>query len=329
MPPTSDPDLLLAARLELETFIHSLRHPIVMEDEIELFDLTAARWKLTIEFGKLLFEAWNTTRSIARRVEAVAYRDRGRIGVFARKPGGRETGTLEFRDLDQPEKAGRAHAADRIRFRKEFLALLEREYPGWKFERVSNRSDLAHSFSTWYTRGLARQGRTAWAFLGVGENEFPAAMDAILAHGLIWLDWLRAQSHHATVSGLKLFLPTAAVRLSAHRAACLNNRAVQVDILEWNPGIVRPVSIDIKDFGNVETRLTPRRQVEMLVKAHRPLLQEWVTDSLDQMDLVADPFGNFTSLRVRGLEVARVEGQLPAGIRVGAGPTGDRELRVV
>ncbi|HEV2234803.1 MAG TPA: hypothetical protein VGV68_15555 [Terriglobia bacterium] len=317
MPSSRDPDLLLALQQELETFIHALRHPIVVEDEVELFDLTAARWKLTVEFGKLLFEAWNTTRSIARRVEGVAYRDRGRIGIFARKPGGRDTGTLEFRDLEQTEKAGRARGADRTRFRKEFINLLEREYSGWSFERVSNRSDLAHSFSTWYTRGLARQGRTGWAFLGVAESEFPAAMDSVLAHGLIWLDWLRAQSPHATVAGLKLFIPPAAVRLSAHRAACLNNRAVQVEILEWKPGNVRPVSIDIKDFGNVETRLLPRRQGELLVETHRPLLQEWVGDSLDQMDLVADSSGNFTSLRARGLEVARVEGQITPQIYFG------------
>ena len=317
MPSSRDPHLLLALQQELETFIRSLRHPIVVEDEVELFDLTAARWKLTVEFGKLLFESWNTTRSIARRVETVAYRDRGRMGVFARKPGGRETGTLEFRDLEQPENVGRARAADRARFRKEFVALLEREYRGWSFERVSNRSDLEHSFSTWYTRGLARQGRAGWAFLGVAESESLAAADAVLAHGLIWLDWLRAHSQHTTVAGLKLFLPPAAVHLAAHRGACLNNRAMQIEILEWKPGNIHPASIDIKDFGNVETRLAPRRQGELMVEAHRPLLQEMVGDSLGQIDLVADSSANFTSVRVRGLEVARVEGQINPQIYFG------------
>src|SRR5579863_5532474 len=156
MPPNQKPELLADLQRELETFIRSLTHPIVLEEEVELFDLAAARWKLTIEFNKLLFEVWNESRSIARRVEAIAYRDHGRCGVFARKPGGRETGTLEFRDLVQPERSDRTRAADRSRFRKEFLQMLEREHPGWHFEHVSNRSDLEHSFSTWYTRGLAR-----------------------------------------------------------------------------------------------------------------------------------------------------------------------------
>lgn len=310
MPPSRDPDLLLALQGELETFIRSLAHPIVLEDEIELFDLTATRWKLTVEFGKLLFEAWNESRSIARRVETIAYRDHGRIGVFARKPGGRETGTLEFRELERPKSAGRSPAAERARYRKELLALLHREFPGAQFERASNRSDLEHSFSTCYTRGLARRGRTGWAFLGVAESEPLAATDSVLAHGLIWLDWLRKQSQRTTVPGLKIFLPPAAVPMTAHRASCLNNRAVQVEILEWNLGEERATPVDLRDFGNVETRLALRGQGELMVEAHRPILRQCVGDSLEKMNLIADPSGNFTSLRVHGLEVARVEGQI-------------------
>ena len=312
-----DPDLLLEMQREIEALIHSLSHPIVVEDEVELFDLTAARWKLTIEFGKLLFEAWNAERSIARRVEAISFRDRGRIGVFVRKPGGRETGTLEFRELEVAEQPGASRVGNRARFRKEFLALLKREYPGWHFEHVSNRSDLEHSLSRWYTRGLARQGRTACAFLGLSENEAVAAADGLLAHGLIWLDLLRSQTERLTVPGLKLFLPAAAVRLNAHRAVCLNSRAAQVEILEWKMGNDRPVFVDLADFGNVETGLAPRRQGELLVEAHWPLLREWAGDSLEPTDLVADSSGLFTSLRVRGLEVARVEGQISPRIFFG------------
>src|ERR1700682_5138479 len=84
--PPDDP--LLEMQRKLEDFVHSLAHPMLVEDDVDLFDLTVTRWKLTVEFGKLLFEAWNEARSIARRVEAIAYRDRGRLGVFVRRPGG-------------------------------------------------------------------------------------------------------------------------------------------------------------------------------------------------------------------------------------------------
>src|SRR5690348_12705152 len=149
MPPTSDPELMAKLQRELEAFIQSLAHPMVLEEEVDIFDLTSARWKLSVEFGKLLFEAWNESRSISRRVESVAYRDGKSLGVFVRRPGGRERITLEFRDLFQPERSIRTRAANRTRFRKEFIGLLEQEYRGWRLERVSNRSDLEHSFSGW------------------------------------------------------------------------------------------------------------------------------------------------------------------------------------
>lgn len=317
MPSSRDPKILADLQGEIETFIRSLAHPIVVEKDIEIFDLTAARWKLSIEFSKLLFEAWNDSRSIARRLETVAYRDHGRIGVFARKPGGRETGTLEFREIIQPMKSSRTRAAERSRYRKELLGWLERQYRGCRFEHVSNRSDLEHSFSSWYTRGLARQGSSGWAFLGSAEDESQGAADAALTHGLIWLDWLRAQSYRVTVAGLKLFLPPAAVRLAAHRASCLNHRALQIEIWEWLPDQGRAYQIDLGDFGNVETRLAPRRQGEILVAAHRPLLCEALGELSVHADLVADPTGNFTSMRVCGLEVARVEGQISPQIYFG------------
>ena len=200
---------LQALQAELESFLKSLRHPILVEEEAELLDLTAAEWRLTMEYGKLIFTAWNAARSISRRVEEVAYRDGGRMGVFAWKPGARESGTLEFCELSASKPSQRDH--ERGAFRKQFHAMLGREFRGWSFEHVSNSSDREHSFSAWYTRGLARQGRTAWAFLGLGGAESIGATDAVLAFGLIWLDWLRSRSERVVVPGLKLFLPSTAV----------------------------------------------------------------------------------------------------------------------
>src|SRR5574337_1600819 len=159
MPALPPPDLLQHLQGEIRSFLASLAHPVVVEDEVELFDLTAASWRLSIEFGKLIFAAWNPARSISRRVEEIAYRDRGRLGIFVRRPGGRETTTLEFRELARTGHAVRNQ--ERTGFRKQLLSMLGREYRGWAFERVSHRSDREHSFSAWYTRGQARQGRTA------------------------------------------------------------------------------------------------------------------------------------------------------------------------
>ncbi len=317
MPSPRDLDWLRQLQGEIEAFLNSLDHPIVVENEVELFDLTAAEWRLKVEFGKVVFEAWNPARSITRRVEDVAYRDRGRMGIFVRKPGAQPTATLEFRELSRTDRPARARAVSRARLRQELLAALGREFPGWRFERVSNRSDREHSFSAWYTRGWTRQGQTAWAFLGLGEAESFAAADAALAFGLIWLDWLRGRSERVTVSGLKLFLPQEAIDLSAHRGAYLNRRAAQVEIFLWSPSPARLTPVDLKNFGNVETRLAPRRQGEALVERHREMLRRVLEALIDRVDIVPDASENALSLRVLGLEVGRVEGQLAPRIIFG------------
>ena len=315
MPSPRDPGTLLGLQSEIEAFLKSLRHPVLVEDGAEVLDLTAASWRVSIEFGKLMFEAWNPVRSFARRVEELAYRDRGQMGLFVRKPGARGTGTLELRELKHKGREDRRQS--RPRFSRDLLAMLQGEYPGWRFERVSRRSDREHSFSAWYTRGLARRGTTGWAFLGLSETEPASAADAALAFGLIWLDWLRGNSGRVTMGGLKLFLPSRAVEVIAHRAAHLNHRALQIEIFEWKPEAKRPVAVDLKDFGNVETRLVPLRRREEIVERHKALVRDLLGGNTGRVDVVPDASGDALSLRVLGLEIARIEGRLAPRVYFG------------
>jgi hypothetical protein len=309
------PEALRALRQEIETFVHSLAHAVVVEDEVELFDLASTRWSLTLQFGKLLFEAWNQTSALARRVEEVAYRDGDRLGVFVRKPHARETSVLEFRELQPKQRKGRE--SGRSAFRQEFTAMLKQEFPGWKLECVSNRSDREHSFSTWFVRGLARQGRTGCAVIGLGKDEAPAAADAALAFALIWIDWLRSRSERTTVPRLRIYLPREAVELNAHRAAAINHRAVQLEFYEWNGGGERPVRVDLAAAGDVAVRLVPHHSNEALIGRHRELLRGILDNVADRLTMMTDASGKFVSVRVAGLEIARIEGDLSPKIYFG------------
>lgn len=315
MPALPQPESIRKLQGEIEGLLKLLHHPVLVEEGVELMDLTAAQWCLAIEFGKLIFSAWNSAKSYSRRVEEIAYRDKDRFGIFVCKPGRRETTTLEFRELRTPESIGRA--AGRASFRQQLLALLEREYPKWKFERVSNRSDREHSFSAWYTRGLAVRGGSAWAFLGLSKEEGIAAADGVLAFGLIWLDWLRSRAGRMAITALKLFLPPDAVGVIAHRAAYLNRRTLNVEIYEWRAGQSSATPVDLKDYGNVETRLAARRQAKLLKDCHVSLLRDMLGSLGAGIDIVPDSAGTFSSLRIAGLEVARIEGQLSPRIYFG------------
>jgi hypothetical protein len=311
----TDADCLRALQHEVEVFIQSLAHPVVVEDEVELFDLTAASWQLSIQFDKLIFEAWNPARTLARRVEEVAYRDGDRLGIFVRKPHARETSVVEFRELHPKERRGRERG--RSAFKQEFVAMLKQELQGWRLENVSNRSDREHSFSTWYTRGLARQGRAGCALIGLSKDEAPAAADAVMAFSLIWLDWLRSCSERTMVPRLRIYLPNEAVELNAHRAAAINHRAVQLELFEWNGGSEPPVRVNLETAGDAATRLLPHRPNEALISRHRELLRGLLDDAVDRLTMTTDASGRFVSVRVAGLEIARIEGDLSPKIYFG------------
>jgi hypothetical protein len=232
-----------------------------------------------------------------------------------RKPHARETSVIEFRELHPKQSKGRR--TGRSAFRQEFTAMLKREFQGWRFENVSNRSDREHSFSTWYTRGLARQGRTGCAFIGLGKDESPAAADSVLAFGLIWLDWLRSRAERVSIPRLQIYLPTDAVELNAHRTTAINHRAVQLELYEWNGGAERPARVDLATAGSVTTRLVVHRPNEALIGRHRELLRDLLGDSVDRLTMMTDSSGKFASVRVAGLEITRIEGDLSPRIYFG------------
>ena len=61
--------------------------------------------------------------------------------------------------------------------------------------------DLEQSFGPIYTRGLLRQGQSAFAVLGVNENESQASIDAALTFGILWLDICRQSQAGKSVVG--------------------------------------------------------------------------------------------------------------------------------
>lgn len=318
MTSASNPDLLDQIKTEIESFLRSLPHAVLLEDGAEVMDLASSEWRLSLEFGKLLLQVWDGTRSILRRIEEVAYRDEGRLGLFIRKPGGRETGTMELRERGAAGHVSPASRPDaRFRLRRDITVYLKKYFPEWRIERISNRSDREHSFSVWYTRGLARRGRLAWAFAVLDASESLAAADAALAYGLNWLDWLRENSGGCVVSGLKLFLPPGAIPLTALRAVHLNRDAAEVEIFPWpHPGPPEPVSPG--EFANTETRLAPRREAGQWIERHSDFLLDAFGKSLGRMDAIPDSAANALSFRVFGLEVARMEGQIAPRLLWGA-----------
>ncbi len=369
------PTLPSALCAEIKAFVQSLQQPVAAEEGGAILhfseglagDTSKGGWRLEVEFGKPLLEFWGGGRSIVRRIERIK-RDGSTLLVEARKPGGLpvrlEIGEAEAlagggtrrepSDLDRAQASAEAKrsssesspdeenpAARRARvraaFERELTAMLAREFPGWRLERVTHRSDRERTFSGCYTRGWASRGREAWAFLGLSELEGAFAIENALAYGLIWLDSLReritpgrigAKSQWPVTGGLKLVLPPAAVAVAAHRTAYLDPQVAGVEILEWTPAQQYVRAVDLRDYGNVETRLTARWRGARLLEQFHPLVQQLLGDlppeRSKRLRIVADAAGEAISLRVAGLELARIEGRSP--VRVYFGLEGQRRL---
>jgi hypothetical protein len=302
----ADQGSLERLKQELEEYIRSATRPVLVDGGGPPLQLAAHEWQLTIQFGKLVLEVWDSEHSFVWRVDELAYRHNGCLGLSVHRSGAHQVNMLELRESSQRMLL----TADESRsaFRQELVASLKSTFPEWKLERVASRSDRERSFSTWYTRGVLRRGHVGWAFLGLGEWNSVAAADGALAYGLNWLDWLRETENSCVLSGLKLFLPQSAVPLTAHRAAYLDPKAIQIEIFEccsrtgsWSP-------IDLADFGNVETHLSPRRRSQRWLDLHRDFLYSVFGRAIERAYLTPDATGSGLSIRILGLEIARLEG---------------------
>jgi hypothetical protein len=261
---------------------------------------------------------------------------RWELNGFDRGQGSDEEQTAASESGYEEDPAAR-RARDRAGFERELAAMLTREFPGWRLQHVTHRPNRERTFSGCYTRGCAWRGHEVWAFLGLSELEGPFALENALAYGLIWLDSLReratsgkmgAKTPWRLVAGLKLVLPPSAVAVAAHRAAYLDPQLAGIEILEWVPGQPHVRAVDLHDYGNVETRLTARWRSARLLEEFHPFVQQLLGDLTrlcsKRVRIVADGGGDAISLRVAGLELARIEGGSPA--RVYFGLEGQRRL---
>jgi len=115
--------------------------------------------------------------------------------------------------------------------------------------------DLERSFGPIYTRGLLKQGQSAFAVLGVNAEETQASIDAAVTFGILWLDACRnSQDGRVLVQGLKLFVPTGTSELSRERMAHLSD-AARWQLYEFDENEDALREIDCADRGNVSTRL--------------------------------------------------------------------------
>jgi hypothetical protein len=247
------PDLLARS---LQEFLAASGSAVVLEDGQVLFDLETAQYSLSSEKDRCLLHLWSAERNVVRQVLDADLKNAVLTLTVRRFGLARPTRMEICRDRDR--RPPTVQKAARSRYARLLERALRREMPGWALDksRLSTSMDLERSFSPVYARGLVRKGRSAFAVLGVNQQETQASVDAALTFGLLWLDACREhEAGRSVVEGLRLYVPPKTSATVQIRLAHLNHSAAKFQLFEFDERDESSIKIDLADHGNVQTRL--------------------------------------------------------------------------
>ena len=286
----------------------------VHEEGRWLAELTGLHCEIRNEGKQSLVHIWSEDRNLVRRILRVAEHSAERVVFEVRRFGMNRPARLEFIAVDAPRRKSRVTAE---KFRARLSRILAENFPDAKVDMLSASPDLEHSFSGVFVRGVMSEGRHAWAILAAPPDLNASAMDGILTFGLLWLDWTRSHADRRAIEGLRLFVPEGAGRELRRRVKGLNS-AARVEIFESLEGGGRFHALDLADTGNLESWLTPRRDIERALDAAREIIERIrAIDVRAAQQVVADvrPGLREVAVRFRGLEFARcADGKVAIGV---------------
>jgi hypothetical protein len=238
----------------VQDFLSEAAGAVVLENGSVAFDLAQSKYSISGEYNRCLLHLWSAERNSVRRVLDAEIKN-GTLRLVVQRLGQARPSKLEIcRERDR--RTPTARRAARAAYEQKLRRTLDRHFPEFKIMRLTGGMDLEKSFGPVYTRGLMRQGRSAFALLGVNAQETQASIDAALTFGILWLDVCRkAQATNTLVEGLKLFVPNGSSALVRERMANLNLDAAKWSLFELDERHDALVEIDCSDRGNVATRL--------------------------------------------------------------------------
>jgi hypothetical protein len=247
------PDLLART---LQEFLSAARSGVVMEDGQALFDLESAQYSVSTQKDRCLLHLWSQERNLVRNVVDAESKN-GVLTLTVRRFAQARPVKMEIcRDRDR--RTPTAQKATRSRYARLMERVLRREAPGWAVDkaRLSTSMDLERSFSPVYARGLLRKGRSAFAVMGVNQQETQTAVDASLTFGLLWLQACRErEAGRSVVEGLRLYVPPKSAATLRIRMAHLDHSAARFQLYEFDERDESVEQIDHSDHGNIQTRL--------------------------------------------------------------------------
>jgi hypothetical protein len=154
----------------------------VREDGQWLAEITTLQCEINRKGKQALVHLWSDERTLTRRVLRVKECAEDRIVLEVQRFGRTKPGRLEFLRTDSPRAAGRI---TREQFRVRFERILKERFPDAVVD------SLTAAPGTFIFR-IVRSRHDARRLARLGT----AAVEGILAFGILWLDWLRNCVQH-------------------------------------------------------------------------------------------------------------------------------------
>lgn len=278
----------------------------VREDGQWLAGLSATNYELRQSGKAVLIHLWSSERNLTRRVLRLRDRSADRVVLEVQRFGRSKPGSLEFLLVDSQRPKSRV---TREEFRARFRRFLAERFPDSTIDSLTSSPDLQHSFSGIYLRGRMHEGSREYVFLAVSPSENSAAIEGVLAFGILWLDWTRSRAEKRPIEGLRVFVPEGTSRFLRERALALAPGA-RLEVFEFDESESRLRKMDPGDAGNLESRLTPRAETESVLCAARDAIARIESLAPSNSRLPGNvtarmtSVGNEVALCFRGLEFA-------------------------
>ena len=240
------------------------------------------------------------------QIASVKFERRDRL-LFVTERFPKIAGELQIADLSAPTTQELGRKTLRGAFRERFQLLLAREFPQWRVEEVAVEANLEHSLPASYARAFLRSGSRGTAAIAVPQDAPDPA--AIVAFGLVWLDYLRRREKALLIRTLLLYLPLKTERHAGLRAAWINPAFVQCRLFAYD-ALDRCGAIDFADCGNLESTLPACR------RPRQPNGQNLVIAGIPGDVVQIEQSDGSVNLQIRGLAFGRMSGD-----KLSCGPT--------
>jgi len=284
----------------------------VRENGSRLAPLSVLSWEVRGTATKPLLHLWSEHHNLTRRVLAITDNSGERLALAVERFGQVKSDRLEFVRVS-------FERSPRELSREDYCAWLARvlaeEFPDEPVESLVISSDLEHSLSGNYARGLLRRGSAHIAVLGVPEADSPEEVANSLTFALLWFDRARQSTRRGAISSLRLIVPRGTSLRIAYRLAALDS-SVPVELFECDSAREKIERIDRHSLGNLATFLVPHREAEALLDRARPDLDSLLAQAPPAISLRPAPLSREVLLRFRGLPFARWEdGRVLFGVK--------------